>query len=212
MSGLLYDANGDPIYFGTYHGTVTDNADPQKIGRVRVRVPGFIDPSSGWAHPKAGAGSTGAKGLGGYDVPPIGASVVLSFLSGNIDAPQYEGAWHGLEEQLSVVPADPKDADKLKVFESSRFLIVLNGIGGAEELLIKDKTSGDLISMKPDQLKVQATTKVTVVAPLVEIGGDGLGNAPLINGVVLASGIDPFTGATYGALGSASAVVMAKKA
>lgn len=34
---------------------------------------------------------------------------------------------------------------------------------------------------------------------------------PLLNGVVLASGVDPFTGATYGALGSASSKVLAEK-
>ncbi len=172
MSGLLYDHNGDPLYLGTYHGTVVDNADPNKIARVKVVVPGFIEPSSGWALPKGGAGSTGAKGLGGYDVPPIGASVVVSFLAGNIDAPQYEGAWHGLDEQLSVVPTDPKDADKIKVFESARFLIVLNGVRGSEELLIKDKTSGDMISMKPSEMRVQATSKITVNAPNVFLGED----------------------------------------
>jgi uncharacterized protein involved in type VI secretion and phage assembly len=210
MSGVLYDVNGDPLYLGTYHGIVTDNADPQKIGRVRVQVPGLIEPASEWALPR-GSGSSGAKALGGYDVPPKGASVIVSFLSGHIDVPIYEGAWHGLTEQHSVVPADPKDADKVKVFESARFLIVLNGAGGAEELLIKDKNTGDLISMKPSQLKIQATTKVTVVAPNVELGSDGLATAPLINGVVLGSGIDTFTGATYGVLGSASATVTAKK-
>lgn len=178
MSGVLYDANGDAVYFGTYHGTVTDNADPQKIGRVRVRVPGFIEPQSGWAHPHGGAGSSGAAALGGYDVPPIGASVVLSFLSGNIDVPQYEGAWHGLGEQNSVVPADPKNADKVKVFESARFLIVLNGVGGSEELLLKDKSSGDLISMKPSQLKVKSSTEVEIDAPSVKAGGAAALPAP----------------------------------
>ena len=210
MSGVVWDENRDPLYFGTYHGTVTDNADPQKIGRVRVQVPGFMEPASGWAFPITG-GSSGAKGIGTYDVPPIGASVTLTFLSGNIDTPQYSAGWHGINEQHSVVPEDPKDADKIKIFESVRFLIVLNGVGGSEELLVKDKVTGDLISMKPSQLKVQATTKVTIIAPQVEIGSDGIGAAPLINGVVLASGIDTFTGATYGVLGSASASVTAKK-
>jgi hypothetical protein len=41
------------------------------------------------------------------------------------------------------------------------------------------------------------------------IGGNSL--VPLTDGVVLASGIDPFTGSTYGALNSASTKVMAAK-
>jgi hypothetical protein len=41
-----------------------------------------------------------------------------------------------------------------------------------------------------------------------------LGASPLValtDGVVVAQGVDPFTGTTYGILGNASAVVMAKK-
>lgn len=173
MSALVYDTNGDAVYLATYHGVVVDNADPQTIGRVRVRIPGLIEPASGWAHPRGGAGSSGAQGLGGYDVPPVGASVVVSFLAGNIDAPQYEGAWHGLDEKHSVVPADPKNADKVKVFESARFLIVLNGVGGSEELLVKDKTTGDLISMKPSETRIQSATKVVVNSPSVILGDEG---------------------------------------
>lgn len=43
----------------------------------------------------------------------------------------------------------------------------------------------------------------------VRIGGGTLSAA--LNGVVVASGVDSFTGATYGALGNASSVVLAKK-
>jgi hypothetical protein len=53
-------------------------------------------------------------------------------------------------------------------------------------------------------------TKLVLKATQVFIG-DEAGLTALINGVVLAGGIDPFTGATYGALGNASATVLAKK-
>jgi hypothetical protein len=43
----------------------------------------------------------------------------------------------------------------------------------------------------------------------IHLGGTGL--TALLDGLVTARGVDPFTGATYGALGNASAVVMAKK-
>ncbi len=211
MNGAIIDDEGVPRYFGQYLGIVFDNKDPQKIGRARVTVPGFLEPASGWALPVGGAHSSGAKGLGGYDAPPIGAAVLIGFSGGDIDVPYFSGGWHGFGEQLSAVPSTPADADKIKVYESARFLIVLNGQASAEELLIKDKTTGDLVSMKPAQLKIKATTKVTVVAPMVEAGADGIGAAPLLNGVVLASGIDPFTGVSYGLLGSASSKVTADK-
>lgn len=205
----VVDTDGELRYLGDYVGSVKDNADPSGAGRAKVIVPGLIEEPGAWAYPIGGSHSSGARGQGAYDVPPRGATVVVSFVDGNPDRPQYKGAWHGKGEHLSRRPANPKDAHKLKVFESERFLIVLDGIGGEEELLVQDKTTGDRISMKPSETRIKATAKVVVEAPIVELGGDGL--TPLTDGVVLASGIDTLTGVPYGALGSASSRVMAKK-
>lgn len=208
---VIHDDEGEPRWYGFYYGKVVENADPDKRGRARIFIPGLIEPASAWALPVGGGHSSGAKGLGTYDAPPVGADVVVGFHGGDIDQPFFFGGWHGQGEQLSVVPAAAADADKVKVFESARFLIVLNGIGGAEELLVKDKVSGDSISMKPEQLKVTAGTKVTVVASEIELGDDGIAAAPLINGVVNGSSLDFFTGQTQGALGNASTRVAASK-
>lgn len=56
----------------------------------------------------------------------------------------------------------------------------------------------------------ETAISIVVSSASIMLGGNGL--FPLTEGVVLGSGIDTFTGATYGILGSASAVVMAKKA
>lgn len=57
-----------------------------------------------------------------------------------------------------------------------------------------------------------STTAVRIAADgTISIGAIGAPLTPLTHGVVLASGIDPFTGATYGALGNASLKVMAEK-
>lgn len=183
--------------FGHYLGKVVDNKHPQKLGWVRVLVPGHIEPASAWAFPTGGPQSSGAANLGGYDAPPIGASVMLAFMAGDRDVPFFYGAHHGTGEQNTQGPDTPENADKIKVYESERFLVTLNGIAGSEQLLIMDKVSGALISMSPTRG--------------IELGESGIGAAPLVNGVVLASGIDTLTGATYGALGSASAVVTASK-
>lgn len=207
---VVHDDEGFARHFGCYFGQVADNADPLKLGRVRVTVPGLCEPS-GWALPVGGAHSSGAKGLGGFDVPPKDAAVLIGFHAGDIDHPYYHAGWKGTGEQVSVQPGSSADVAKIKVYESDRFLIVLNGAGGSEEILIQDKVSGDHVSMKPAKLEVTASAKVTVIAPQIELGEDGLGALPLVNGVVVASGIDPFTGMTYGVLGSASNKVTAAK-
>jgi hypothetical protein len=199
-------------FVALYVGVVVDNVDPEKLGRVRVEIPGLVEPKSAWAFPIGGAGGGGSKQRGGYDVPDKNASVAVLFHHGDLDHPYYFGGWHGKGEQLTPVAAvSAADAIKIKAFETSRFLIVLDHRGGNESLLLKDKMTGDLLNITPTQTKLKSGSKVTVEAPQIELGGDGLGGVPLVNGVVLGSGIDPFTGQTYGALGSASSAVTAKK-
>ena len=42
----------DQTYFGKYRGIVTDNDDPNRLGRLRVRVQDVLgDQESGWALP-----------------------------------------------------------------------------------------------------------------------------------------------------------------
>lgn len=188
--------DGDTVHLGEFAGVVVDNVDPLKIGRVRLRVEGLVEPDSPWAFPKDTGG--GKANRGSHAPPEVGATVVVSFLGGNIDVPIYAGGWRGQNEGLTALAgASAADAaTKIKCYESDRYLIVLSEISGSEELQIKDKISGALISIKGAN---------------VQLGAADLGDEPLQNGVVLASGIDPFTGLTYGALGSASSVVTAKK-
>jgi hypothetical protein len=68
---------------------------------------------------------------------------------------------------------------------------------------------GDVTVSVGGSAKVDAGTEAVVSAPDVQLGASGL-RAP-VNGLVLGGGIDTFTGLTYAALQSASAVVKAKK-
>ena len=87
------------------------------------------------------------------------------------------------------------------------------GVTASGIVLGFDAPGGSRLLMKPDGAVevTQGSGTVIRVAPdgSVEIGGTAL--TALLDGVVTARGTDPFTGATYGALGNASAVVKAKK-
>ena len=67
-------------YYGKYRGTVTNNADPENLGRVKAQVPGVLGQAeTGWAlpcTPYAGNGS------GVYAVPEPGATVWIEFEAG----------------------------------------------------------------------------------------------------------------------------------
>lgn len=192
---MIYNQNGEPRHYGLYYAFVVNNIDPLNLGRVTFTVPGLVEPESAWAWPLGSGG--GSPQSGGWDVPKIGAAVGAMFHAGDIDEPVYFHGWYGKDE----VPAPAKDAgsdapDKIKCFESDRHLVVLDGRPGGEQVLIKDKSTGNLICLK-------GSGEIFL--------GDDKTLLPLVNGVVLASGVDTFTGATYGVLGSASMTVMAKK-
>ena len=70
----------------------------------------------------------------------------------------------------------------------------------------------DVIIHRDDGISIRlAEGKVEIIAPDVRIGATPDALVAPVNGVVLAHGVDPFTGATYGALGNASNKVLAEK-
>lgn len=91
---------------GTYGGVVESNQDPEKLGRVKVRVPhvyGATASGSGgtgtgyigtndlpWAMP-SGMPAGGTKASGGFShIPDVGDSVWVRFLDGEPEKPIYE--------------------------------------------------------------------------------------------------------------------------
>jgi hypothetical protein len=78
-------------YYGKYRGTVVNNVDPEKRGRVQVTVPDVkgVIPST-WAMPCV---PVLGMGMGMYSVPPIGAGVWIEFEHGNPDYPIWTGCY-----------------------------------------------------------------------------------------------------------------------
>jgi Type VI secretion system/phage-baseplate injector OB domain len=89
--------NGNGPYWGKYRGTVVNNLDPMRKGRLIVEVPDVLSlvPST-WAEPCVPlAGPTGPP-LGVYMVPPIGAGVWVEFEYGDPNKPIWVGCrWGG---------------------------------------------------------------------------------------------------------------------
>ncbi len=80
-------------------GTVSENADPEKLGRVRVRLPWLDDDySSAWAPVvQLGAG----PGSGTFFLPAVGDEVLVGFEHGQVDRPIVVG---GLFNKLDQPP------------------------------------------------------------------------------------------------------------
>jgi len=158
MATHIYDENGEAHYYGIYAGKVVDNLDPDKRGRVTVVIPGLCEPATNWALPAGGDGSSGASGRGAFDVPPKGASVYVMFLCGDIDEPLYFGGWRkflgGQTDAPSLVRgASVSDAaNKLKIYETDKFLIVVDERSGSTALSLRSKASDIRIEVREDKI------------------------------------------------------------
>src|SRR5215471_17336448 len=105
-----FDEEGDR-YLGLYVGVVVKRDDDEKLGRVRVRVPGLIEPASAWAFPLGTVGG-GSDARGFYAVPEVGAEVGVLFHQGDVDHPYYLCGHWGKPDGRTEVPTPIRDLSK----------------------------------------------------------------------------------------------------
>ena len=76
--------------YGKFRGVVSDNRDPEKRGRLKLRVPSVLDQEeTDWALPCLPYG--GGTGYGLFLVPPPGAQVWVEFEEGDLHRPLWTG-------------------------------------------------------------------------------------------------------------------------
>ena len=63
-------------HYGKYRGQVSDNADPEGLGRLRVVVPALLNEAAVWAMPCV---PYAGDGVGLFAMPPIGSAVWVEF-------------------------------------------------------------------------------------------------------------------------------------
>ena len=85
------------VYPYQYRAVVVDNNDPEKLGRVRLKIPEVfgLELVSDWASPAVGiVGPDGQRDKGDFHIPNIGDSVWCRFESGNPNYPIWTGVWY----------------------------------------------------------------------------------------------------------------------
>ena len=182
-------AGRDTKLFGMYIGYVTAREDPEQLGRVRVCVPGLLEPESDWAWPLGTCGG-GAKDCGFFAVPPLGAEVAVFFEQGDIVAPRYLSTNWGKPEGRSEVPQEARvTPPDNRVIATPSFRIELDESQGRRKLKLSCPATGDSLTFDAEgrtvtlnaktALKLRAESgsvtieapQVTVEAPQVSIEG-----------------------------------------
>ncbi len=115
-------------YYGKYRGQVTDNGDPDNLGRVKAKVPRLLgDEETGWALPAFVYGGASEQGL--FAVPDTGAGVWIEFEGGDLSYPIWSGTWF----TSNAIP-ESAQAGKKVLKTKSGHKIVLDDDGGSLEI------------------------------------------------------------------------------
>jgi uncharacterized protein involved in type VI secretion and phage assembly len=117
-------------FYGKYRGVVSDNRDPQGLGRIKATVPDVLGSNdSGWALPCT---PYAGNGVGLFLLPPTNASVWMEFEHGDPDYPVWTGCFWASGE----VPASPAQPET-KVLKTDAGSITLDDTAGAGGITVK---------------------------------------------------------------------------
>lgn len=140
---------GDHRAYGKYRGFVTDNDDPQRLARVRLRVPSLLgEAETGWALPCLPCGGLSNRGL--FTVPEIGAQVWVEFEGGNPDFPIWTGTFW---QQSGDIPEEVQEQPTTLVVRTAKgHVLLLEDKDGAETLRLLHAGGAKLEMDKDDKV------------------------------------------------------------
>jgi hypothetical protein len=149
-------------YYGKYRGFVTDNDDPDRLGRVRAKVPRLLgDEETGWALPAFAYGGASEQGL--FAVPDREAGVWIEFEEGSLNKPLWSGTWY----TGGAIPESSTPSKK--VFKTkSGHKIILDDDGNRLEIT---DSNGNSIVLEEGDITVNAgsAAKIIINAPKIEL-------------------------------------------
>jgi hypothetical protein len=168
----------DPRMLGMHLGYVTHRDDPEGLGRVRVCIPGLIEPHSDWAWPLGTSGG-GSKDHGFFAVPELGAEVAVWF-RGSVEQLHYLSAhWGRLNGERETPPE--ADGPAVRVLSTKTFSVELDETPGRRRLQLKNRVNGDRVVIDAEDntisvigttaLVLRATGAIEIDAPQVTIRG-----------------------------------------
>jgi uncharacterized protein involved in type VI secretion and phage assembly len=150
--------------YGVVVGLVTDNKDPEGLGRVKVKFPSSSDDEIGyWA--RVAVLMAGAQ-RGTFFLPEVDDEVLVAFERGDVMRPYIIGAlWNGKDK-----PPDTNSDGKnnLRFIKSrSGHLVRLDDTDGSEKIEIIDKSGSNSITIDTanNAITIKSAKDVSIEAP-----------------------------------------------
>jgi uncharacterized protein involved in type VI secretion and phage assembly len=182
------DTDAGKIY-GVVVGIVTNNQDPEKLGRVKVKYPWLSDSEeSHWARMAA---LMAGKGRGSFYLPEVDDEVLLAFEHGDVrfpyvigmlwngkDTPRYDNG-DGKNDQRVITSRsghelifnDNDQQGKVTIHTKKNHVITLDDSAGGEKISIVDKGGGNSIEIDSVQnsIAIKSGVKLTIESQTIEI-------------------------------------------
>ena len=149
-------------YFGKYRGFVSDNSDPDNLGRIKAKVPKLLDDlETGWALPAFIYGGASEQGL--FAVPEVDAGVWIEFEGGDLSYPIWTGTWY----TGGAIPESAQVGQKVLKTKSGHKIVLDDDANSVE---ITD-SNGNSITMDGSEIKINtgSATKIVINGPQIEL-------------------------------------------
>lgn len=191
LDALTGDGQGEKRTYGVAAGLVTNNQDPDGMGRVRLKFPWLSDDNeTDWV--RIATFMAGGQ-RGSFFLPEVGDEVLVAFEHGDINHPFVIGfLWNGVDKP----PADNSDGknnirkitsrsgheiifddnsdqqqEKVEIHTKAGHKIVLDDSAGAEKIEIKDKTGSNSVVFDSVQnsISVESAMQLKIKSQMIEI-------------------------------------------
>lgn len=165
ITGILEQGKKhDSKIYGVVVGIVTDNKDPDGLGRIKVIIPRISgEDESNWARVIS---FMAGKERGAFYLPEVDDEVLLAFEYGDINIPYVIGSlWNGKDKP----PITNDDGENnIRIIKSrSGHIIRLDDTDGKEKIEIVDKTEKNsiIIDSKENKISIKSEKDIEISAP-----------------------------------------------
>lgn len=186
------DVRSSGRIFGVVVGIVTNNQDPDGMGRLRVRFPWRdADEESYWARV---ATMMAGNGRGSWFLPEVDDEVLVAFDHGDIHHPYVIGSlWNGQdappqtnsdgENNIREIKSraghefildDTQAAEKVVIKTKGGHVITLDDTAGGEKIEIIDKTGSNkiVIDSMQNSISLESAMMLKIKSTQIEISAD----------------------------------------
>lgn len=133
--------------YGKYRGIVIDNKDPEKRGRLKLRVPTVLDKQvTNWALPCMPYGGANQQGM--FMIPEVDALVWVEFEEGDINCPIWVGTFWQHEGETPEDATREEPTTRLLQTRSGHIL-QFDDADGEERIRLQHSTEANMV-IDPD--------------------------------------------------------------